>query len=141
MSGPSFIATHPPSTLLSALGPRQPTMGYISDLLVLWIQPVRSPGRSQRTRESEAWVPMHLFPSLHLHLGLVACLCFSRWLSFQVPVTTQPGSLGPKSGNSSAYTSPGQGTIPYGSPTPTPLPINPPLNAPLLVSHQSPVGM
>ena len=55
--------------------------------------------------------------------------CFCRWLSFQVPVSTPPASLGPKSGNSLARTSPQHSAIPYGSPTPTPLPINPPLNA------------
>lgn len=58
--------------------------------------------------ENEAWAPQHLFPSLHppLPLRLAVSLCFPRWLPFQVPVTTPPSSLGPKSGNSSVISAP-----------------------------------
>lgn len=133
------MTTHLTPTLPPALGmPQEPPRDYVNDSLVLWLQPMRGPGRSQRTGESEAGMTMHLFPSLHPHLGLVATLCFSRWLSFQVPVTNPPASLGHKSVNSSAYAICGDGTIPYGSPKPPLLPINPLLNVLLLVSRQSP---
>lgn len=127
---------HPPPYL----GPRELTMGFINDPPVLWLQLMRGSGSSQRTEESEAWVPMHLFPSLHPHLGQAASLCFSRWLSFQIPVTTPPASLRPKSGNSSACTNPEHSTILHGSPTPSPLLQDPPLIVLLLVGHQSPGG-
>lgn len=72
-SGWAFLYCNPSTLHRSpALGPREPTMDYINDPLVLWLQPMRGPGRNQRTGESEAWVLMHLFPNLHPQLGLAA---------------------------------------------------------------------
>lgn len=86
--------------------PWEPTMGYINDPLVLWLQPMKGPSRNQKTGENEACVPRPLFPSLHLHLRLAVSFYFPRWLPFQVPVTISPFSLGPKSDNSSVTSAP-----------------------------------
>lgn len=132
-SGPFFTAIHPLSTLPSPLGHRKTTMGYIltHSSSGLWLGSDNE--RLWQIRGQErvrlGYLSVHLFPSLHCHFRLAVPL------SLHVPVTILQTSLGSRSGHSLASTSPSHGTIPYGSPTPTPLHIDPPLNVLLSVSH------